>query len=327
MKKAFVTGGTGFIGGHLIESLLKKGYKVSCLVRKNSNKSMIENMNVEVIEGDLNEKELLKERLGEFEYVFHFAGLTKAKKKEEFFKVNLDGTKNLIESIIEKKISLKRFLYCSSMAAGGPSGEFKRKKEEDDSTPVSDYGISKLYTEEYLKKFYSYLPITIIRPPAVYGPRDKDFLLMFKLVKSGIKPILGTHKKYYNIVYIKDLVRGSILAAEDEGSVSEIYYIADPNIYTWQDFVNEVAGFFHIKTLEVKIPDSFLDAIAFFSENISRLNAKSSVISVQKVKELKQKYWLCDTTKAEKKLGFSPEYSLKDGIEETAQWYIDNGWL
>jgi nucleoside-diphosphate-sugar epimerase len=181
--------------------------------------------------------------------------------------------------------------------------------------------------EKIVLEFSSKLPVTIIRPPAVYGPRDSDILSFFKVANYGFKTFFGKGESYLSLCYIEDLIDGIILAAESPKATGQIYFIADDQIYSWKEAFRIVAKVLNKKTITLKIPKVFLYAIAFVSENVARLLGKPTVINVQKVREITQKYWLCDVSKAKRELGFSPQYPLEEGAKKTVRWYKEKGWL
>ena len=333
--KALVTGANGFVGSHLVEGLLFKGYHVICLVRKTSNLRWLSGLNVEYVYADISEKESLSRKAGAFgknvlknvDFVFHVAGLTKAKSKEEYFKANYEGTKNLLEACVKDNPQTKRFVYISSQAAVGPGKDDRPLDETAPCNPITDYGKSKLKGEEVVLEYSSKLPVTIIRPPAVYGPRDSDILSFFKVANYGFKTFFGKGESYLSLCYVEDLIDGIILAAESPKATGQIYFIADDEIYSWREAFRIVAKVLNKKTITLRIPKVFLYTIAFVSENIARVLGKPTVINVQKVREITQKYWLCDVSKAKRGLGFSPKYKLEEGAKKTVRWYKEKGWL
>jgi nucleoside-diphosphate-sugar epimerase len=334
-SKALVTGANGFVGSHLVEGLLSKGYHVICLVRKTSNLRWLSGLNVEYVYADISEKESLSREAGSFgknvlkdvDFIFHVAGLTKAKTEEEYLKANYEGTKNLLEACVKDNPQIKRFVYISSQAAVGPGKDDRPLDETAPCNPITDYGKSKLKGEKIVLEFSSKLPVTIIRPPAVYGPRDSDILSFFKVANKGFKTLFGKGESYLSLCYIEDLVDGIILAAESPKATGKIYFIADDQIYSWREAFKIVAKVLNKKTITLKIPKAFLYSIAFISENIARLLGKPTVINMQKVREITQRYWLCDVSKAKRELGFSPKYPFEEGAKKTVRWYKEKGWL
>jgi dihydroflavonol-4-reductase len=325
--KALVTGANGFVGSFLVEGLLSKGYQVICLVRKTSNLRWLSGLKVDYVYGDITQKESLKNALRNVNFVFHVAGLTKARSQEEYFKANCQGTKNLIEACVEDNLRVKRFVYISSQAAVGPGKDKQPLDETSPCSPITDYGKSKLEGEKIVLEYSSQLPVTIIRPPAVYGPRDTDILSFFKVANKGLKTLLGKGESYFSLCYIEDLIDGIILAAESPKATGQIYFIADDQIYSWREAFQIIAKVLDKKTMTIRIPKAFLYILAFFSENITKLLRKSSAVNIQKVREITQRYWLCDISKAKRELGFSPQYHLEEGAKKTVRWYKEKGWL
>ena len=220
--KALVTGATGFIGSYLAEALLKRGYEVTCIARSTSSLRWIEHLDLKYIHCDLADVDRCADHVRGFDYIFHLAGRTKATKEEEFFTANAVCTGNLARVAAERNPGLSRFVYVSSLAAAGPSSSGMPLKEDCRPMPVSFYGKSKLEGEKSVLRFRHRIPVTIVRPPAVYGPRDNDFLVMFRMVKKGIFPYWG--KGLYSMLYVEDLVTGIILSAEKKEAEDKTFF-------------------------------------------------------------------------------------------------------
>jgi len=320
--KTLVTGATGFIGSHLVEELLKRGYSVTCLVRRTSNLQWIDGLNVRLIYGDCAIKESLLNAAADFDYIFHLAGLTKAANEKDFFSANALGTENLINAVIEKNPAVKRFVYLSSLAAAGPSCNGAPLQLGGEPKPVSAYGRSKLEGERIVMKHKSAIPVTVIRPPAVYGPRDKDFYIFFKLLKKGIS--LSWGECYYSLLYVDDLVRGAILSAESKTAEGEIFYLSDGRIYSNEEITEAIALTLESKPVRLKIPKSLMPVIAGIGQ---KLGNQGNIINKDKIRELQHSYWTCDSTKSRNELGFIPNVGIKEGIKWTADWYRIHQWL
>ncbi|MDI6743940.1 MAG: NAD-dependent epimerase/dehydratase family protein [Thermodesulfovibrionales bacterium] len=320
--KTLVTGATGFIGSHLVEELLKRGHNVTCLVRKTSNLQWIDGLNVRVIYGDCAIKESLLNTVADFDYIFHLAGLTKAVNEKDFFSVNALGTENLVSDVIEKNPDIKRFVYLSSLAAAGPSHNSSPLKETDEPNPVSAYGRSKLEGERIVMRHKNTIPVTIIRPPAVYGPRDKDIYILFKLLKKGISLCWG--KCYYSLLYVDDLVKGTMLSAESKTAEGEIFYLSDGRIYSNEEITEAIASTLGSKPVRLRIPRSLMPMLASIGQ---KLGNQSNIINKDKIRELQQSYWTCDSTKSRNELGFIPNVGIKEGVKWTADWYRIHQWL
>jgi len=318
MSDVLVTGGTGFIGSHLIEKLLEENFNVYALVRNKNNLKWLKGINCKLIEGDL----LNLPEIPEVEYIFHLAGVVRAVKGETYYKINTEGTINLFEKAKRLK-GLKRFIFVSTQASSGPG---KDKKEEDEKNPISSYGLSKLIAEEYIKKDKS-IPWTILKPAAVYGPKDKDFYEFFKLIKLGLflKPSGG--ERYLNLVYVEDLVRAIIEASINENCLFKEYFIGYPEPVGWSKFAYKSAKILNKKIIEIKIPFFLLKIAGLFNDFLSIIKRKPAKLNSDKVKEMEPLYWIMDTSKFIKDTGFQYKINLKTGLEKTINWYLKEGWL
>ena len=331
--KAYVTGGTGFIGSHLVEQLVDQGYHVTCLIRKTSNLRWLNHLltakspQVELVMGDLHDSDVLAQHVRDADLVFHLAGLTKAPDAATYDRVNAGGTERLIEACLGARTNLDRFVYCSSLAAVGPSCDATPNTEDVTPQPLTDYGSSKLKGEMVVRECADRLPITIIRPPAVYGPRDTDIFLFFQMINRGVMPILGDADKLLSLVHVKDLVAGIYTAAVSERAIGETYFLTDGDIHTWMEIERIIADALEKYTFKVKVPFFLLDFLSIVTEAAAKISRQTPTLNRQKVRDLKQRFWICDSTKAQKELGYRPNYFLEKGIQETADWYRANGWL
>jgi nucleoside-diphosphate-sugar epimerase len=319
--KALVTGATGFIGSHLCEELVRRGYEVTCLVKKTSNLKWIEDLNLNIVKGDCTKRESLLDVVDDYDYIFHLAGLTKARSGDEFFHINTKGTENLIKVISERKTKLKRFIYLSSLAAVGPCKSGVPIQEDTFPSPVSDYGTSKLKGEKAVLTHKDSIPITILRPPAVYGPRDKDMLVLFKMIKKGIFFDLG--KCYYSLLYVDDLIQGIILSAESKYAEGKIYFLSDTKFYTGKEIAMAISSALDVRAMSLKVPKFAMPFFAIIGEIIN----KQGIINRDRIKDFRHTYWICDPQKAREELGFEPKVGLKEGIKWTADWYRIHRWL
>ncbi|MDW7679327.1 MAG: NAD-dependent epimerase/dehydratase family protein [bacterium] len=324
---ALITGANGFIGSHLVERLLRKNYSVRCLVRKTSDLKWIQHLPVSLLYGDITDFHSLLSAVQKVDYVYHLSGKVRALNEDEFFRVNQRGTKNLLESCRLHAPDLKRFVYISSQAAVGPSPDGTALREIDPPCPVSIYGKSKLQGELETLSYRKHFPVTIIRPPSVYGPRDDDILAIFKNIKMGIKPLIGKKARALSLIHIDDLVDGIVLAAEHPNGANEIFFMANRKSCFMEEWENMVATALEKKAVFVRIPEWGLDFTAWIAEIVARLSRKPALLNRDKVLEMKQPHWVVDSSKAERLLGFTPKIEIKNGIRELYRWYRDQGWL
>lgn len=323
--RVLVTGGTGFLGSHLVESLLQDpGCDVYALVRDPSKPRGLEGIEgVRFLAGDLGNLPGLPAGL---DRVFHLAGLTKTLRPSEYYTVNRDGTANLLRALETQSDNL-RFVHLSSLAAVGPSSPGRGVCEGDPPRPVSPYGESKLEAEAEVLKYRDRFSVVLLRAAAIYGPRDEDFLEFFRWIKRGVKPVLG-RRKILSLLYVRDAVRACRLAADPGRPSGEIFNIADPRAYGWEDIGAVAASFLGKKPVPLRLPlwSAYLASAA--SEGVGRLlGVGNSLINVSKVKQMKPDGWVADVRKARRELGFETIFSLEQGLGETIAWYLWKGLL
>ncbi len=325
--KALVTGATGFIGSHLVEALVQRGAQIRCLVRDKNHLGWVKDSPVEFVVGNCREKNSLQQAVQDVDHVFHLAGATMAIKEKTFFEVNGQGTENLVQACIENNTRLKKFIYISSQAAAGPGRSEGKKNESDPCEPVSPYGKSKLLGEKLALSHSHELPLLILRPCAVYGPRDKGFYTIFKCLSRGINPCLSGHDQHISMCYVQDLVQAILLAAETRTENGEIFFLSDGHDYRMGEIADTFAQAMEIRALKLRLPKQMLFSLGFLAEGFARLTGKPSIMSRGKVEEMICKNWLCDITKARAVLGFEPRISLAQGAELTVAWYKKENWL
>lgn len=322
-----LTGATGFIGSHLAEELHRKGHKLRCLVRKTSSLVWIEHSPVEYVYGDLFNEEVLRHSVEGVNYIYHVAGVTKAKTREEYFRGNHLATRNLLDAVREVKPNLKRFILVSSLSAVGPSLNGTPVDERTTYHPITAYGESKMEAEKECLKAANSVPITIVRPPAVYGPRDKDVFEFFNTMNKGIQPMIGFTDKTVSLIHVTDLVKGTVLAGERPEAVNQSYFISSDRFYTWKEVGEVTARVMQKKGISLRIPISAVYTVAAISELFSVVSGKAVLLNMEKAKDIVQDAWTCDISKAKKELGFRESYSIEEGIRNTVQWYREHGWL
>jgi len=325
--KVFVTGATGFIGSFLAECLIQAKHEVRCLVRKESNLRWIADLDVDCYYGSLYDLDSLVRGMDGCDVVYHVAGVTKARTENDYFRGNYEGTKNVIDAAIKRKNKISRFIHVSSQTAVGPSPTIIPIDESHPANPLTYYGKSKWAAEEYVGSLSKKIPITIVRPPAVYGPRDTDILEFFRTVKFGIIPQLGGADKYLSLIHAKDLARGIMIAGEHEKSIGKTYFITSPEPYSWEEISRITLNILQKRGFRVPIPVSFMKMVAAVSEGLSSLTKKPALVNKQKIIDMEQDFWTCSPEKAKKDLGFEAEIGLENGIRETLIWYKEQKWL
>lgn len=319
--KVLLTGASGFIGYHLVELLYNEGFEIICLVRKTSKVEQIKNK-VKLVYGEVTIPSSLDEAVKGVDYIIHAAGTVKAISPKHYFDINTQGTVNLFNAVLKNNPNLKRFVYISSQAASKPS-EIPIS-EDSESYPVTSYGKSKLEAEKFLEKNYHKLPITIIRPSAVYGPYDKEFLPVYKMVNSGIEILVKGGKTKLSMVYVKDLVKSIFLAMLSEKTIGKKYFSAHPKsiyLYEFYDAIRKSLGKKFV--LKIPVPVPLLYTFALFNTTFSKIINKPSMFNFEKVNEIKNS-WVCSSENLIKDINMSYEYDIERGVEETIKWLKDN---
>lgn len=321
-----VTGATGFIGSHLAECLCARGHEVTCLVRDPARARWLEGAPVRVVRGDLDAPGALAALVTGQEVVVHAAGLTKARSLEDYVRVNVDGTGRLLAAAIAHAPRLGRFVFFSSQAAMGPSEEGVPLGEDAPQRPVSDYGRSKSLAEKLLREQAGSIPVTIIRPPVVFGPREKDVLAYFRLVNSGLMPYLGG-KRVLSIVYAANLVHGVALAIERPLGGMRSYFFTDGADLEWKGLLCTIARALGKKPLRIRVPLPAAAAVAAVSSALAGLAGKPSLLNPGMIAEMRHPINTVSDQRARTELGYRPLVTTEQGVEQTVRWYRDNGWL
>ncbi len=325
--KALVTGAAGFIGSHLVEALLQRGVHVRCLVKPTSQLKWVKGLPVEIIYGDCQEKDSLGPGVKDVDLVFHLAGATRAIEAKTYFEVNALGTENLVLACLEHNTRLRKFIYLSSLAAAGPGQNGGEKKESDHCSPVSPYGRSKRRGEELALSQAHELPLLILRPAAVYGPRDKAFLALFKCLAKRIKPVISGGVQRLSLCSVHDLVAAILLAASTPTKTGEIFFLSDGQDYRMDEINDSFAQAMEVTGYRLRLPPPVLCGIAAVAEYFAKVSGKPALISRGKAEEMIQPNWLCNITKARTLLGFEPQISLARGAKLTFDWYRKEHWL
>ena len=325
LRIALVTGGTGFIGSHLVESLIQDGWKIRCLIRETSSRRFLGHNEIEFAIGTLDDKTSLINSLKDVSTVFHLAGKINGKTREDFFKTNQQGTRNLLEAVLESKVNLDQFILVSSLAAAGPSPDGHLLNEDESPRPVSFYGESKLAAEREAEHFSNDIPITIVRPPAVYGPRDTETLRLIKLAGSRLRCIPGGNKNIFSALHVSDMVDALRLASQRTDRRLRVYFIGDGKEYNWREAFSIIRENLKKSSFTITLPWGL--ALATI-KILARLFPRSTAgFYLDKINEMNHNYWVCNINRARDELGFKPQYNLEHGLQETIRWYQTKGWL
>lgn len=335
MKKILITGANGFIGSFLVEKALEKGFNVWAGIRKSSNLEYLKDERINFIEFNFSKPEEFTRQLekhvavyGRFDYIIHNAGVTKCLHKEDFDKVNYQYTATFIDVLKNTSNVPEKFILMSSLSVYGAGDEknYTPIRLTDKPQPNTAYGISKLKAEQYLIGTSDF-PYIILRPTGVYGPREKDYYLMLKTVKSGLDVGAGFQEQHLTFIYVKDLVDVAFAALE-KNVINKAYFVADGDVYTDKEYtqiIKDILGKKHV--LSLKVPLFLLKGISIISEGFSRFVGKPSTLNRDKYKIMKQRNWECDIKPLMADLDFRPQYNLRKGLQESVDWYQSEGWL
>jgi len=322
---ALVTGGHGFLGSHLVELLLARGLRVRCLVRPGRDAPFLSSRPVEVARGDLRSAEGLARAAAGADYVFHVAGLVAARHAREFEDVNAAGTARLAAAVASTAPGCRRFVYVSSQAAAGPSPDGTPLTEECRPRPLTTYGRSKLAGERLLPGHAGPVPWTIVRPPALYGPRDEGVLPFFQLAGLGLAAGLEGRGRRFNLLHGEDAAEGVLSAALAPGAAGRTYFLADERGYGYDDVARCLAGAFGRRLRRIPVPDFAVDLAALLTDEAASLLGRVPVFGREKARELKARWWLCSAALAVRELGWTPRIPLAEGFAATARWYAAAG--
>ena len=324
-----VTGGSGFLGSHVVEQLARSGRPVRALVRTTSNTSFLRSLpNVELWDGSIDQRASVLAAARGVTGIVHAAGLVKARSAEEFMRVNAGGTENVVAAAVENKATVKRLVLISSLAALGPSDASGRPiPENGEPRPVTDYGRSKLAAERAALAAKHEVPLTILRPPAIYGPRDREILAFFKSIKLGVLPLLGSTQNKLSMIYGADCGAACILALDKDVPTGSAYHVDDGAVHTLEELVmlgEEAMG--RRAKLRLHLPRRLVETAAFGSELFGRATNRAVMLTRDKLNELFEQ-WVCDSVRARAELGFEPRVPIGEGIPKTVGWYREAGWL
>lgn len=330
--KILITGASGFIGSFIVEEALNQGFETWAAVRKSSSKEYLQDKRIHFIELNLSSKEQLVGQLRDhqFDYVVHAAGVTKCLNKADFRRINTEGTRNLVEALLEVGMPLKRFVFISSLSIFGAIREqqpYEEIRETDTPQPNTAYGRSKLEAEQYLESVGSRIPYIILRPTGVYGPREKDYFMMAKSIQQHSDFAVGYKRQDITFVYVQDVVQAVFLAL-DHGDNGRKYFLSDGQVYqstTFSDLIHEALG--RPWWIRITAPVWVLRVVTFFGEYIGRMTGKVTALNNDKYNILRQRNWRCDIEPARQELGFQPKVMLDEGVRRSIKWYKDNGWL
>ena len=329
-----ITGASGFIGSFLVEEGLKRNFEVYAGIRRSSSKIYLRDPQIHFVEFDFSTLEsivetlrILKKQNIRFRYIIHNAGVTKAKKKEDYYRVNFHNTRNFIEALQLTDSIPDKFIFISSLAAYGPGDPLTMNPVMlgDVPKPIEIYGKSKLAAEKFITSIPEF-PWLIIRPTGVYGPREKDYYVFFKTINKGLEAYIGSSKQILTFIFVKDLVR-FIFDAALSSITQKAYFVSDGNEYDTQTFAAITKKHLHKKTLKLTVPKGIVKHLAFFLEKTYGIWGSIPTLNSDKYNVLKSINWRCETEPLRRDFDFQANWDLDKGVEETLEWYKMEKWL
>lgn len=333
MKRILITGASGFIGSFIVEEALRQGMETWAAVRSSSSRAYLNDQRINFIELDLSDEQRLTEQLKDhqFDYVVHAAGVTKCINKDDFRRVNTEGTRHLVAALRALRMPIERFVFLSSLSVMGAIREqqpYTEIREDDTPQPNTAYGKSKLEAEETLKaRSEEQFPYVILRPTGVYGPREKDYFIMAKSIKGHSDFAVGYKPQDITFVYVKDVVQAVFLAL-DHGKTGSAYFLSDGKVYrsaTFSNLIRRELG--NPWWIRITAPIWILRIVTAVGDIIGRMSGKAIALNNDKYHILKQRNWRCDIQPAIDELGYKPQYDLERGVRETIAWYKKEGWI
>lgn len=329
--KILITGASGFIGSFIVEEALRRGFETWAAVRGSSSRQFLTDERINFIELNLSSEEQLTEQLRglQFDYVVHAAGVTKCLDKQDFHRINTEGTQHLVRVLLALQMRIKRFVYISSLSIMGAIREqqpYTEILESDVAKPNTAYGKSKLEAEKWLATVKD-LPYVILRPTGVYGPRERDYFMMAKSIQSHTDFAVGYKQQDITFVYVTDVVQAVFLALE-KGQSGRKYFLSDGEVYqssTFSNLIRKELG--NPWWIRITAPIWVLRVVTFIGEYVGRLTGKVTALNNDKYNIMRQRNWRCNIEPARKELGYEPKVKLEEGVRRSIQWYKDNGWL
>lgn len=335
-EMVLVTGGTGFIGSHLVEKLLEEGREVKVLALKNpwepievENRNIVEQKGARIVFGDLRNKEGLREAVRGVDSVFHLGAISRPMRipPRLYYEINRDGTKNILE--IARKEGVKKFVYVSTVSVLGGSPDGHPLREEDYQPEVSHYALSKKEGENIvLRYFWQYrFPAVVVRPCLIYGPRCLVRRIMFKYVKRGLFPLFNNGRARMEFCYVKNLVEAILLAEKNDHVLGEIFNITDGQSYEIGQILKTIAEEIGTHPPFIQIPVWMGKSFGYGMEVVSKIRGVYPPFSSTAVDWMSKSQSVYACTKAKELLGYQPTVSLREGIRETVAWYKERGLL
>ncbi len=323
--RVLLTGGHGFVGSHLVRLLVESGDHVRCLSRRPEPPARLQGLPVEIVPGDLGSARGFGPALEGVEEVWHLGALTRARTRSEMLRVNTRGTLALAEAA--RRAGVRRFVFCSSLAAVGPSEDGRPLTEEAPLRPRTVYGLSKRLAEEGLFGSQAGLEVVVLRPPAVYGPYDRDLLALFRGAARGVLPVVGGAGRRLSLIYAPDLAEGLLRAGRAPASAGRCWFVTRDPVLTQQALVEGLAAALGRGVLRLSLPTSAARLLGSLTSLGAQLTGGTPLLTRERVREIGEGHWVCSGEGLAQALGWRARTPLEAGLAATAAWYRQHGWL
>jgi nucleoside-diphosphate-sugar epimerase len=326
--KVLVTGASGFLGGHVAELLSKRGDHVRALVRKTSARKHLEGLpNVELFEGSVEHVDRVREAVDGVDAIVHAAGVVKARNTDEFFAINVGGTSNLVQAARGRGRALDRFVFVSSLVACGPSADGSPIPADQES-PNNSYGRSKLAAEKVVLSAKNDMRVVIVRPGAIYGPRDGEIFEAFRSIQRGLLPLVGGGGAKGSWVYATDCAEACVRAIEADVPSGRAYFVDDGcGAITQRQMLADAERALGRRALvRANLPVPLLMAVARGVEAFGRISNRPVMLTREKANMLLQ-HWVCSSHDTRRELSWEPKVPWSEGVDRAVKWYRENGWL
>ncbi len=338
--RVLVTGASGFLGSHVAEQLLANGHEVRCLVRRSSKVDHLKELQLtalkrsgeggklELCDGAIDDAGSLPDAVRGVEAVIHCAGVVKARNWEDFLRVNERGAIDLARAAILHAPALRRFVHVSTAGVMGPSKKGEPHRPDGPTQPVTQYSKSKLAGEEGLRAMASELPLTVIRPPAIYGPRDQEILAFFQAIRRTRTAVrLGNSMQSVSLVYGADAADACIRAVSHHADSGSVYFVDDGVVHSYQSMAETIAAAYGFRLLGTpSLPKSIVGLAARASEMFGKVKGQAVMFNRDKLGELLMEHFTVDSSATRRDLGWSPKVDFLEGAQRTAKWYREHGW-
>ncbi len=327
--RVLVTGASGFLGSHVAEQLAAEGHDVVALVRSTSSRRVLDRVpRIRFALGAVEDAASTARAVEGVDAIVHAAGLVKARSPAEFRAINVTGTENLLAAARAHAPGLRRFVFVSSLAAVGPSHDGKPVSSDRTPSPVTHYGRSKLEAERAALAAKGDLPVTVVRPPMIYGPRDSETFAFFQTVSRGVLPLVAGGENTLSVVYVGDAASACVRAIFADVPSGRAYFVEDGTVYRWRDMLADVERALGKRAwVRLSLPFAVIQAAAVASEAYGRATGKAVMLTRDKLNELGAPHWVCDASDTRRELGWQPEVGWAEGTRRAASWYRSEGWL